>query len=158
MAAGCSFRSANFEALGASLAADVAHMVPEEFLRPSLEIDMEVHGRHLTMELCEALSALEPHGQGNPEPLFLLRAAQLHGIRRVGKDGAHLQGMFGSRKLIGFHQGGLADAALHPVDVVCKIGIDTWQGNRSPQLFVEDMRVAVQTPLGITPEPIFLPS
>ena len=37
------------------------------------------------------LERLEPFGCGNPAPLFLLQAAEVQSLRRVGKDGSHLK-------------------------------------------------------------------
>ncbi len=153
MAAGCSFPAKNFDALAARLRADVDGRVTPDDLIPSLKPDAHVDSAQLTLALCEALQALEPHGQGNPEPMFLLTNVKLDRPRRIGSDASHLQGMLHGKKLIGFRMGEFLDAVTKPVDLLCRIGIDSWQGKRQVQIFVEDMRITTSTPV-----PAFLPS
>lgn len=45
----------------------------------------------------ELVKALEPFGQGNPRPLFLIRNVKIADIRRVGADGSHLKMKLGPR-------------------------------------------------------------
>ncbi len=144
MAAGCSMKGVHFDDVQRLLAAHVAHTVSPEDLCPSLEADLSIESRHLCPELCEHLRALEPHGQGNPEPSFLIRNAVLRGTRGVGKDGAHLQGFLGAAKIIGFNLGQFAAiTGSTPVDLICRLGIDTWQGATNVQLFIDDLKVSV---------------
>ncbi len=149
MAAGCAFKTADFAALRERLCADVARRVPSEDLVPVLEADVALDMRHLTLPLCEKLSVLEPFGQGNPEPTFLLERVQLRDARAVGKTGDHLQARAGGAKLIAFGMGGFLDAAASPVDLVCHLGVDAWQGSRTVQLMVQDLRASVPVTAGV---------
>ena len=143
MAAGCAVASSNFDALHERLAADVAETVPPADLRPSLAADLRVEGHHLSLELIEHLRVLEPHGQGNPEPAFLLQNISLRNARTVGRDSSHLQGFVGDKKLIAFGLGQFAGiTSSSKIDLLCRLGIDTWNGSRSAQLMVDDIRLA----------------
>lgn len=56
-----------------------------------LQADTELAAAEVTSEVVEALSRLEPHGIGNPRPLFLLRSLSWDGGGRpVGEKGLRL--------------------------------------------------------------------
>ena len=44
----------------------------------------------ITLELAEALKAMEPFGEGNPEPVFGLKGVVLSDIRLLGPDHRHV--------------------------------------------------------------------
>lgn len=52
-------------------------------------VDVDLSMVPITVEMCSALSALEPYGNGNPRPLFVKRF-ELLSKRIVGVDGNHL--------------------------------------------------------------------
>ncbi len=141
-AAGCSFPLDHFLELSDALAADVASNVPEELLSPTLTIDATLDAADISFQSIRKLQKLEPFGQGNHEPVFLIRNARMSSVRCVGNEGAHLQATIGASKLIGFNHGDWREEAQSPVDIVCRVGIDTWQNRESVQLFLQDMRIA----------------
>ncbi|MBI1812912.1 DHH family phosphoesterase [Candidatus Peregrinibacteria bacterium] len=141
-AAGCAFPLDRFDALTDRLNADVAERVAMDDLFPSLIIDASLEAHELTLALCEGVQTLEPFGQGNPEPRFLVRSVRLEDIRRVGREETHLQAKLMGKKLIGFGMAEFEEAARQPLDLVCRVGIDTWGGSRRPQLFLDDLRMA----------------
>lgn len=143
-AAGATFALENYIALTQAIEHDARSMLPREALVPALGIDAELPASAVTHGFCSALSALEPFGQGNPEPLFLIRDVRLQNARRVGGEGRHLQAQLDGCKLIGFGLGGLEEDTHQPLDIVCRAGIDTWNGIARPQLFLVDMRPAVR--------------
>ncbi len=148
MAAGCSFHISAFSMLRERLRADAGTHIATSDLRPTLVAECTMDISDVTTGFCDALGALEPFGQGNPEPRFVIENVRLEKIRCVGKTGKHLQGSVNGRKLIGFNLGHLLEALGEPVDLLCRIGMDTWQGRRNVQLFLDDARVAdrVQDP------------
>ena len=62
----------------------------EKFLEVSAEISEDDLGE-FTEELLNELSALEPFGEGNEEPIFELRNVEVVESRGVGKDEKHLR-------------------------------------------------------------------
>lgn len=142
-AAGATFALDQYIPLVAALELDVQEHVAEDDLVPVLSIDAMLPAAAVTRDFCAQVRSLEPFGQGNPEPLFLVRNLQLEQLRRVGSDSKHLQGYAGNCKVIGFGLGEYAPQALQRVDVLCRVGIDTWNGKETPQLFLVDMRAAV---------------
>lgn len=142
MAGGCSFVHGNLDAVAKALHDDVLSYVREEALRPTLAIDMELHAQDATLALVGMLSELEPFGAGNREPIFLVPSVLLSGVRRVGSDKRHLQAKIGSIGVIGFGLGELSDALADPVDLACRVTANEWNGTKSVQLSVVDIRAA----------------
>lgn len=147
MAAGCTFPIAALGALQARLEEDMMSVLEAHHLVPTLVAEGELEIENCTLGLCDALRILEPFGQGNPEPRFLVRNVRLDDVRAVGGGGKHLQGRANGRKLIGFGLGHLHKLVTDPVDLLCRIGIDTWQGRKQVQLFVDDVRFAEKAQL-----------
>lgn len=154
MAAGCSFHTEVFDVLRERLEADVRASVPPALLIPRIAADAMLTPDDVTLHLCDALQTMEPFGQGNSEPRFLIQSIRLDSVHCVGNGKKHLQASVRGRKLIGFGLGHLEEHVGQSLDLLCRVGIDTWQGRRAPQLFLDDMRVAA----GIRPEPVSLPS
>lgn len=145
-AAGCTFGVTHLEQLIDALNADAHDSLKDNDLVPMLGVDAVVHATVIDRALCEKISVLEPFGQGNPEPLLLVPHATITGARTVGAEGKHLQGMVGMNKLIGFGLGNLMTHADKPVDLLCKVGLEQWNGRVSPQLYVQDMRISAGIP------------
>ena len=145
-AAGCTFAVTDIPIVEKILCDHLADKVSSEFLVPTLMIDAELVPEQFTVEDFAQLTSLEPYGQGNPEPRFLLSQAKIERTRRVGTDGAHLQAMIGHLPVIGFHLGSLADQCTQPLDVACRLMLDTWQGRAQPKIVMEDVRVPQHVP------------
>ncbi len=143
-AAGATFKLDEYIALTEALERDVAKHLQPELLVPTLAVDAILPPSAVTHAFCNHLSSLEPYGMGNPEPLFLIENIQLQNMRRVGDEGRHLQATINNCKVIGFNLGNLMDDARAPVDVVCRVGMDSWNGRETPQLFLQDIRVAIK--------------
>lgn len=142
-AAGCTFSFRHWEVLRSKLAIDIAERTRGIPLLPSLELTAALEARDLSLTLCERLRELEPFGQGNPEPLFLLPNVRAENARRVGGDGAHLQARIAGMKAIGWRLGHLIEHTAKPLDLACRLGIDTWNGRRAPQIVMEDIRSVI---------------
>lgn len=118
-------------------------------LRPRLMIDGEVGWDGLDWALQAQLARLEPLGQANDPPLLLVRDCRVRSARSVG-SGKHLKlvldGYPGSGVLdgIGFGLGEKANglSSSDRIDLLCYLEINEWQGRRSLQLNVQDLRSA----------------
>jgi single-stranded-DNA-specific exonuclease len=148
-AAGCSFPEANLPLIDARMSGDIAATMTPEDLTPTLTIDTAIDPKSISKLLCEELSKLEPFGQGNPEPRFLIENVTLHDVRQVGQTGSHLQAKLGQHKIIGFGLGELAPSLTVPVDLTVHVGMNTWQGVTSVQLFLDDVRTAMRVGDGV---------
>lgn len=143
-AAGCTFALDNYVALTDALIADAASRIQAEQLTPTLGIDAILPVSAISQSFCNLLTDLEPFGQGNPEPLFLIENVQLENLRRMGNEGRHLQASIGNCKVIGFNLGQLMENVREPMDIVCRVGIDTWNGVVRPQLSLVDLRAVLR--------------
>lgn len=142
-AAGCTFLTANTQRLRLALNAVLAEKgIYAVSMVPSLHLDAELHYQHIDLRLVRSLQELSPFGEGNDEPLFLLSSQSLSDLRVVGSDKSHLQAKISGIKSIGFRLGSLMDQIREdtPMDIACRIGLDTWNGREAAQIFIEDIR------------------
>lgn len=143
-AAGCTLKTSSWEKFTEAAIKDINVQIPDHDFAPTVQIDVELEGDALTLDLIKSLRSLEPFGAGNPEPSFLLKNQTVQWAKAVGGDGAHLQCSIGGRKAIGFRLGHLLDNLPDCVDVVCRLGIDTWSGAERVQIVVEDFALPIK--------------
>jgi single-stranded-DNA-specific exonuclease len=106
-------------------------------------IDASLGLSQVSMSLAKGLNRLEPFGEGNPRPVFLLEGVTVLGQRTVGKSQDHLQldlEQGGRRqRAIAFRQGDKIDELdiLNTrYDLLCQIGVEPFQGQDRLQLQV----------------------
>lgn len=142
-AAGCTFDVQDFSSVrGALNDAIRSSNLSEAHLVPSLTIEASLCHSDLSLPMLRAITDLEPFGQENREPLFALMQQRLDGIRRVGQEGKHLQCRVAGTKAVGFSFGQYVDDLLRhsTVDIAFRLTEDTWNGNHSVQIVIEDIR------------------
>jgi len=139
----------NFEAFKRAFIAHADATIGSSDLTPSIEIEEEAAVHEVSVGLIKELKALEPHGEGNPRPRFLLRGGRVASSRQVGAEGKHLQltvvdDKGGRLKLIGFGFGPLlAELPIGgPVDAVVELDLNEWNGRVEPQGRIVDVRTA----------------
>jgi len=114
-------------------------------LSPVLNVDAETPLDQLTWELMADLAQLEPCGYANPQPLFVSRGVHVDRRRTVGSDGRHLKLSVSDsqgRRLdaIAFRQGEWLPKLPETIDLAYHFEINEWNGRRSLQLNVQDLR------------------
>jgi single-stranded-DNA-specific exonuclease len=87
-AVGGSLPAGRFEELRSAARALFAARVPAALLEPTSEADAELAAEGVTPELSAWLDRLEPHGMGNPRPLFAGRLRAAGQFRPLGATGA----------------------------------------------------------------------
>lgn len=115
--------------------------------------DAEIDAGGATLKLVNKLSALEPFGQGNPEPVLILDGATLRFATTMG-HGAHLRGAVATSSgtqlaFVGFNLVGtpvgdflLDDAnANTKIMMLGKLKENEYNGHVSAQFFLEDIAV-----------------
>lgn len=118
--------------------------------RPRLDVDSTLSLTDINSALVRQLSLLEPHGAGNPEPLFLSEAVRLEGCRVVGGSGGrsgkgHLKALLcqeGARvEAIGFDWGGYLEQALKIPShrVAFSPQMNVWNGVQSVQIKIKSI-------------------
>lgn len=116
-------------------------------LAPTLEIDMELKPDQITAELATELLKLEPTGHDNPTAIFMTRNLRVQDFRTVGKDDNHLKLKLARRgaaplDAIGFNLGEWAGHMPQMVDLAYQVEINEWNGVRSVQMNLLDVREA----------------
>jgi single-stranded-DNA-specific exonuclease len=145
-AAGATVDPANLPAFKEAFAARAA-ILTEADLLPELSIDLETRLSALDARAMGQIETLEPFGMKNPRPVFAAYGLRLlPSSRAVGGQGEHLKldlQQDGTRMGgIAFRQGPRLPelAASGSVDIAFNLAWNEWQGTKSLQLEVKDIR------------------
>ncbi|MDK2976649.1 MAG: single-stranded-DNA-specific exonuclease [Candidatus Marinimicrobia bacterium] len=145
MAAGLTISRENLDQFMQDLHKFAEDTISPDLLEPRIYIDAEVEIEQINMELLTFLDRLRPFGPGNMRPKFCLKNVQPLHARIVG--GNHLK--FRVRKnhlsldCIAWNFGEklpLVSAPDKAVDIVFVPSINDWNGIRSIQLIVKDLK------------------
>jgi single-stranded-DNA-specific exonuclease len=148
-AAGMKIKVENIEALRERLNQHADLIFTDEMLTPVLNIDAPVSTQTLNLALVDSLAAFEPFGAGNPKPVFVTVGLTLRDEPFVMKD-KHLKLKLwdGERRLFeavwwdGVERSkGRTPKAGQSIEIAYTPEVNVWQGNRSLQLIVEDIRL-----------------
>ncbi|AEI68158.1 single-stranded-DNA-specific exonuclease RecJ [Corallococcus macrosporus] len=127
----------------------IAHqrLTPEDLI-PRCRVDAVVNPHELDAHAVESLQRLGPFGQGNPEPVLVLRrqVARPRVLQpKSGSGSGHLKlALMDAPELdaIGFNMADRATLVDGPVDLAFQAGFDTFRGQRKLSLRLKDLRVA----------------
>jgi single-stranded-DNA-specific exonuclease len=145
-AAGFTLRNEDVPALQERLLQLAREKLNVAELRPTLTIDAIVKLRGVRFELVEAITRLQPFGYGNPTPQFLSQNVRVKHKRTVGQDEQHLRLVLHDGRqdwsAIAFRQGHWRDklALSQEIDIVYNLEINEWNGEKSLQLNIKDLR------------------
>jgi single-stranded-DNA-specific exonuclease len=146
-AAGFTVINENIPALKEKLMGIARSALRGQELLPTLDIDLELEASQISLDLIAELQQLEPTGHSNPTPTFMTRNLRLMECRTVGRDEQHLKLKLGRPNqppldAIGFNLGELGARLTDRVDVAYQLEVNEWNGNRSAQLRLLDVRSA----------------
>lgn len=119
-------------------------LTQENFLH-KVKIDSEVNKNNVGQSLLNELKMLEPHGIGNPSPVFLYNGLKIVDYKTVGED-KHIRFRMEDDDLyidgIGFNLGELAPKVdvFDKVDIACSIESNVWNGVEKIQFNIKDIR------------------
>ena len=114
-------------------------------LKPIIYIDEELKLKDINMDLIKSLSILEPFGESNKVPLFLIKNLKIDSIRALS-EGRHLKLTLRDENFvinaIGFDIGSLAEEYRigDKIDIVGTLEINSFNGFSSIQINVKDIR------------------
>ena len=161
-AAGLKVESKNLEKFRKKINLLADKILKEEDLVPLINIDCKIEHNQIDWQLNSEIEKFNPFGFGNRKPVFLAEKLEIHEIRTVGANDAHLKLCFKaiikeSEKVkyfsaIGFRLGKMAKEMPNKkpglrwgdiVDVVFQLEINEWNGNRELQMNVLDLKFSV---------------
>jgi len=132
-----------------------ARLSPED-LSPLLPIDAACDLKDVTIELVQQLDRLAPFGRNNPSPVLCVRHVHVaQPPRRVGVNGDHLKFTVTQEKqstdAIAFGMGHMAGdlSAGTTIDVAFEPKMNEWQGRRTAQLVVKDLKISNRSPVAM---------
>lgn len=149
-AAGMTIASERIPELRKRLSEYADNVLSDDDLVPGLSVDAVLLPETIDLRLLEALSALEPFGQGNPKPVFVTKNLFLREDPFVMKD-KHLKLKLVSesgRQLEAVWWDGVDRSKGRTlrrgsrIELAYVLEVNKWQGNRKIQLVVEDFREA----------------
>ncbi len=119
--------------------------ITDEELTPVISIDAELSVNDINMDTVSDLSKLEPFGEGNPVPLFMLSDLKItviiplkegkHTKITFTKDGKVLQGMY-----FGMNKDDLPYMQGDAVDIVFTLSENEFRGAVTAQIQIREMR------------------
>ena len=144
MAAGFTIKESNIEKLTESL--NSLNEWDAEVFLPKLKIDLEIKPEFINLETYEEIKSLSPFGPGNREPLFITKNFEVFNISKFGKENQHL-------KIFLVDTNGKKHNALifnapsykeivagNKIDVVYKLSLNEWNGNKNIELMLQDWK------------------
>ena len=144
MAVGLTVDEANIDALKDTLKDYSLKIMPPGGYKPTIDIDLEVSPQEITLENARALTGLEPYGEGNPRPLFVLRDLRAGDIREVGGRHSKFQFSCGGKSLEGILFGtspcDIASGQSKTFDVAFELDINDFGRTERPQLIIRDIK------------------
>lgn len=121
----------------------------EGVFTPGIDLDALVTLDEINDGFIREIQMLEPFGHCNPGPVLACRGVKLVSFRKIGRNGGHLKMMIRDKDTfmdgIAFKMASCAGeiAAASEVDVAFFPSFNEWNGRRSIQLEVKDIRPTV---------------
>ena len=144
MAVGLTLKKENFEKFKERFE-EIAKEKNIKELVPIIYLDAELKLKDINMDLVKSLDILEPFGEANRVPLFLIRNLRIDSIRALS-EGRHLKLSLKDENFvinaIGFDFGYLSDEYRigDKIDVVGTLEINSYNGFSSIQINIKDLR------------------
>ena len=144
-AAGLTLETTNVDAFREKFEEVVAATITDELLKPEIVIDAEIELKDIATPIYNIIKQMEPFGPGNMTPVFIAKGVRDTGFSRIVKEN-HVKFVIQQGDTtftgIGFN---MADTfsiveSRQPFDIVFKIDENEWNGNKTLQLKVEDVR------------------
>ncbi len=114
---------------------------------PELRLDAEIAPERVALDTITLLDGLRPFGEGNEDPLLLVRGVQVRETRTMGEGGKHLKiGLAGAGGAAAILWGeGARIREIGPrarLDLAGRLSRNTWNGRTDPQMILADFRPA----------------
>ena len=147
MAIGINVKKENFEKFKKEFEEYVQNSHINDII-PIIKIDKEIDLRKINTQDIRDLKLLEPYGEANKMPLFLIKNMKIQSIRTLS-EGKHIKLKLGIDNYIadaiGFNMGNIAEQYLigDRVDVVGSLEINDFGDNENIQINLKDIRKTI---------------
>ncbi len=142
-AAGLSLLPENIEAFTNKFEEVVSATIPEHLLVPEIIIDTEIAFKDLNQNFYNIICQMEPFGPENMRPVFIAKNVQDTGYSKIVKE-LHIRFVVKQDKFsitgIGFNMAEKFELLKNPFDLVFTVDENEWNGTKSLQLKVIDIR------------------
>lgn len=116
---------------------------------PVIAVDAKIDLDRADETLCKNIELLEPFGEGNEKPRFLIKEAEVVNFETVGRAGKHLRIFVKGKKpivkkMIGFGLGSKYVDKINigdKIDVIVEISDSQWNGEFDLQMKIIDLKV-----------------
>lgn len=149
-AAGVSLKNDNLEKFYEKMDSLINKKLEGVDLAEEIKIDLEASVKEIDFNLASELEKLQPFGEGNREPVFIMRNLAVKEKKIVGNGNKHIKLFLaasdGTPKIFEAISFNGYDKFLHVapgniVDIICNIQKDEWNGNEKIQLMLIDLKV-----------------
>lgn len=146
-AAGMTLLPENVEAFAEAFEKEVSSLITEEQLIPEIVIDAELSFTEINTSFYNILCQMEPFGPENMRPVFIARKVMDTGMSKLVKE-QHLRFVLRQHNItftgIGFNMASFLPLLQlrRPVDILFTLDENEWNGNRSLQLKMIDLRLS----------------
>ena len=146
-AAGLTMHKDNLPAFVQRFEEVVAATIPDHLLIPEIVIDAEINFAEITENFYSIICRMEPFGPENMRPTFVAKNCVDFGYTKLLKE-AHIKFVLRQNETIlngiGFNMADKFSLLQNqkPIDVVFTIDENEWNGNKTLQLKVVDIRVS----------------
>ncbi len=149
-AAGAAIKNENFDKFCEAANTCVAQHVGNNIISPGIDVDCEILIEDVSREVSTQLQKLEPFGEKNEEPIFVVRNLVVADIRAIGSDKKHLKMKLTSQNggvaydAIAFGRGYMTEtiAVNCVIDIAAHIQENEWMGNTSVQFNIVDLKIS----------------
>ena len=147
MAVGITIKKDKFESFKKAFTEYVERKDISEIV-PVINIERKVELKDISIENVKELHQLEPFGEQNKMPLFLIENLKIVSIRSLS-EGKHLKILLKQDNFfidsIGFNMGDLTEQYKieDRVDIVGTIDVNAFNGNENVQITIKDIRKAI---------------
>ena len=146
LAAGLTLDFDKIEEFKRRINAFASERLTEDLLCGYTEIDAELSGEDINLEVCTELLGMEPFGTSNPTPSLYMRDVKVKDVIALGqnkhtklileKDGCVFEGL-----LFGYPGESFTVPSSELIDVLFNLDINEFRGERTPQLIIKDIRL-----------------
>lgn len=117
----------------------------DEDLVPSSSADARIGMEELDLDSVADLQRMEPYGEANPEPQFLLQKARVTNPKRTPKNPNHAQFEIEDSSVVRGIAFNIGDSLMKrslpaELDLLIRVNVDEWNGRRRVNVQLQDFR------------------